>query len=86
MGIALKSDVDVVQQALHGAGVANVDAVNEENSTALMFASEKNHLDSVRYLLDIKANVNHCSSKSGTAMHRAAACGCIEILKVIIRQ
>ena len=63
-----------------------MDPVDGDKYTALMFASEEGHLDNVRYLLDIKANVNYCSSKSGTAMLRAAACGHTEILKVMLRQ
>ena len=63
-----------------------MDAVDGEGYTALMKASQTGHLDSVRYLLDIKADVNHCSSKSGTAMLRAACGGYTEILKVMLRQ
>ena len=63
-----------------------MDAVNENGLTALMVASEKGHLDSVKYLLEIKAGVNICSSKFGTAMHRAAWDGHLEILKVTLRQ
>ena len=70
-----------------------MDAVDAEGYTALMwashcdfFSSKKDNLDSIRYLLEIEADVNHCSSKSGTAMHRAAYGGHTEILKVILRQ
>ena len=67
-------------------GGADADAVDEENFTALMWASQEGHLDSVRYLLEIKADVNICSGKFGTAMHRAASGGHTEILKVTLRQ
>ena len=75
-----------MQQTLHEVGGADVDAVTEENFTALMVASAEGHLDSVRYLLEIKADVNICSGKFGTAMHRAARNGHTEILKVTLRQ
>ena len=63
-----------------------MDAVDAEGYTALMWASQRGRIDSVRYLLDIKADVNHCSSKSSTAMHRAAYGGYTKILKVMLRQ
>ena len=63
-----------------------MDAVDGNNSTALMWASERGHVDSVRYLLEIKSDVNFCSGKFGTAMHRAARGGHTETLKVTLRQ
>ena len=63
-----------------------MDAVDEDNFTALMTASQEGHLDSVRYLLEIKADVNICSGEFGTAMHCAAKNGHAEILKVTLRQ
>ena len=63
-----------------------MDAVKEDNYTALMTASQEGHLDSVRYLLEIKADVNICSGKFGTAMHCAARNDHTEILKVTPRQ
>ena len=67
-------------------GGADLDAVAEDNFTALMWASQEGHLDSVRCLLEIKSDVNYCSGKFGTAMHHAAAFGHTEILKVTLRQ
>ena len=66
-------------------GAANVDAVNEYDETALVLASENGHLDSVRYLYEIKADVNICGI-FGTAMHCAASDGHTEILKVTLRE
>ena len=67
-------------------GAANVDAVDEDNYTALMVASQSDHLDSVRCLLEIKSDVNYFSGKFGTATHLAAWGGHTEILKVTLRQ
>ena len=75
-----------MQQTLHDLGAGNVDAVDENGSTALMVASEKGHLDSVKCLHEIKADISFCSGKVGTAMHRAALGGHTEILKVTLRQ
>ena len=63
-----------------------MDAVDGDNCTALMVASEEGQLVSVRYLLEIKSDVNFCSGEFGTAMHRAAYGGHTEILKVTLRQ
>ena len=63
-----------------------MDAVDGDNYTALMRASEEGDLDILRCLLEIKSDVNFCSGEFGTAMHRAAAYGHTEILKVTLRQ
>ena len=63
-----------------------MDAVDGYNYTALIWASDEGQLDSVRYLLEIKSDVNFCSGKFGTAMHSAAYGGHTEILKVTLRQ
>ena len=63
-----------------------MDAVQTNGLTALMVASQRGHLDSVRYLLEIKSDVNYCPGEFGTAMHRAAYGGHTEILKVTLRQ
>ena len=63
-----------------------MDAVAGDDFTVLMVASQRGHLASVRYLLEIKSDVNYCSGKFGMAMHRAAAYGHTEILKVTLRQ
>ena len=63
-----------------------MDAVDADTYTALMVASQEGHLDIVRCLLEIKSDVNFCSGKFGTAMHRAARNGHTQILKVTARQ
>ena len=70
---------------MHDLGAVNVDAVDEYGDTALMVASYYGKMDSVKYLHEIKADINFCS-KFGTAMHRAAYGGHTEILKVTLRQ
>ena len=66
-------------------GAANVNAVDEDGVTALMLASRCGKTDSVKYLYEIKADLNFCGA-SGTAMHGAASGGHTEILKVTLRQ
>ena len=66
-------------------GAANADAVNEDGDTALMVSSMKGHLDSVKYLCVIKADLS-IRGKFGTAMNRAARGGHTEILKVTLRR
>ena len=49
-----KLDVDVVQQALHDMGGANLDAVNEAGETAAMVASRENNVEIVQLLNKLK--------------------------------
>ena len=70
---------------MHDLGAGNVDAVTEDGLTALMMASQQGHVDSVKYLHEIEADLRICSGKAGTAMHRAAYNGHTDILKVTLR-
>ena len=58
--------------------------MNKEGATALMVASEKGDVESVKLLHAMKADVNICG-ESGTAMHFAALGGQAETLKVTSR-
>ena len=78
------SDVNVVQQTLHGLGADCLDAVDKDGATALMRASSKGHIESVKLLHAMKADVNICGDL-GTAMHYAAYGGQTEMLKVTLR-
>ena len=71
---------------MHDVGAANVDAVNEDGCTALMVAGANGHVDSVKYLHEMKADLHVCSGKFGTAMLLVALTGHTEILKVTLRQ
>ena len=70
---------------MHDLGAGNVDAVDTNGLTALQWASAKGHLDSVKYLHEIKADLRIYSGKAGTAMHGAAYNGHTDILKVTLR-
>lgn len=50
---------------------ADVNAVDEENTTALILASSRGQEDAVRILLQYKAEVHHRSKKYGTALQIA---------------
>ena len=69
---------------LHDMGAANVDAVDENGDTALMVACMEGHVDSMKYLCVIKADLS-VRGKFGTALNRAASGGHTEILKVTLR-
>ena len=71
---------------MHDLGAANVDAVDENGCTALMAASANGHVNSVKYLHEMKADLHVCSGKCGTAIHSAALTGHTEILKVTLRR
>ena len=85
VAILRSCNINVVQQALHELGAENVDAVDKNDRTALMIASEKGDIASVKYLHEIKADLNVCGA-FGTAMHCAAYGGHTEILKVDLNQ
>ena len=84
MAILALSDVNVVQQTLHGLGADCLDAVDKEGKTALMAASSKGHVESVKLLHAMKADVTICG-ENGTAMHYAVRGGHTEMLKVKLR-
>ena len=85
VAILRSCNINVVQQALHELGAENVDAVDKNDCTALMIASERGDIESVKYLHEIKADLKVCGA-SGTAMHCAALGGHTEILKVDLNQ
>ena len=85
VAILRSCNINVVQQALHELGAENVDAVDKNDCTALMIASQNGHIESVKYLHEIKADLKVCGA-FGTAMHRAALGGHTEMLKVDLNQ
>ena len=62
-----------------------MDAVDKDGRTALMRASWNGHVESVKLLHAMKADVTICGD-FGTAMHDAARGGHTEMLKVMSRQ
>ena len=85
MAILALIDANVVQQTLHGLGANCLDAVDTSGRTALMHASLGGHVESVKLLHTMKADVNICG-EYGTAMHWAARGGHTEMLQVALRQ
>ena len=74
-----------MQQILHKLGANNLDAIDGDEETALMAASHKGDVESVKALYEMKADVNICT-KAGTAMHRAVDGGHVAMIKVLPRQ
>jgi len=69
-------------KTLHALGATNLDAIDEDDETAVMRASYKGDIESVKALHAIKADLNLCT-KAGTAMHRAVD-GCkVEMIKYL---
>ena len=83
MAILPLTDANVVQQTLHELGADCLDAVDKHDTTALMVASREGHVESVKLLHAMKADVNICG-ELGTAMHWAVVGGHTEMLKVTL--
>ena len=62
----------------------DVDCTNEENWTALMFASKYGHFQTVDYLLKMKANVNLKNHQGRTPLMLASISTNFKIIKLLI--
>lgn len=62
-----------------------IDLLGSKESTALMRAAERGHLDIVIQLLASKASVNLCNSDGNTALHLAAQEGHPEVVKMLLK-
>jgi Ankyrin repeats (3 copies) len=63
---------------------ASIDDADEEGVTALINASESGSLESVRFLLDQKADASHVSGQGFTALVVAAAGGHVPVAKLLV--
>ena len=72
-----KNNLKCVKVLVHGG--ANVNAVSDIGSTALMFAAEKGNIDCLKYLIRKGANVNAQSRLGETALMYAAFHGNITL-------
>ena len=57
----------------------DIDARDAADLTALHYACRANHLNTVRTLLQLRANVDAATVGGSTALHRAAYCGNHEV-------
>ena len=81
--IMLSSNTNSVEQVLHDLGV-DLDVQNNNGMTAAMAASLKGHVESVKLLHEMKADLT-VRNKGATAVHIAALSGHTEVLKVMSR-
>ncbi len=79
---AQDGDLPTVQALL--AQGADVNAVNENGSTALHFAADKGRTEVVRFLLDRGANVNAKSQSGSTPLLLAAQAGSLEVVRLLL--
>ena len=70
---------------MHQLGAENLDALCEDDETAVMAASYNGDIESVKALHAMKADLDVCT-KAGTAIHRAVDGGHPEMLKVARRE
>ena len=70
---------------MHQLGAGNLDALCEDDETAVMAASYNGDIESVEALHAMKADLN-VRTQAGTAIHRAVDVGDTEMLKVARRE
>ena len=63
---------------------AEVDKVDDEGKTALMFAAEKGYKDVVEHLVEAGAGINNACEKGLTALHLASERGNISIVEHLV--
>ena len=63
----------------------DLDAVDEDGTTALMVASAKGNVEMVKLLHEAKADLN-VDDRYGTALHRAVINGHTEVLEVTLNE
>lgn len=63
---------------------ANVNAINLNHSTALMYAVENNQIEAVKLLLEHGAHVNFRNKNEETPLHIASQYGMKEIIKMLL--
>jgi ankyrin repeat protein len=63
---------------------ASIDDADEEGVTALINAAESGSVESVRFLLDQKADASHVSAQGFTALVVAAAGGHVAVAKLLV--
>lgn len=76
-------DLNAVRQCVES--VADINAVNNDDETALMIASKKGYLEIVKYLVENDFEVNaRVMFGNETALILASQCGHLEIVKFLI--
>jgi len=74
--------VDIVVRLLLGAG-ANVDAKNNWNETALIYASRNDFSEAARLLLEAGANIDAKDYNGWTALIWASRYGHVEVVRLL---
>jgi ankyrin repeat protein len=76
-----ENDIESVKRIIVCDGV-DVNYVDSDGYTALLWTGPKGLVDCVKILLDAKADVDKANSNGQTPLHIAAACGRVECVKV----
>lgn len=81
---SIVGNTDIVTMLILAGAGRGVNYVNNEDVTALMFASEGGFTDIAKILIDNGANVNMQDVKGGTALMRAVKAGHIDMVKLLL--
>jgi ankyrin repeat protein len=80
---AEKGYSNIIELLLRASG-ADVNVETPSGSTALLLATKGKHEDTVKYLLEVGADIN-ASSKGYNALHLAAGCGHAKIVEYLMQ-
>ena len=61
-----------------------INETDENGMTLLMWACDRGHLDIVKYILGLGADVNKRDSEGQTCLHYAVSCDYLEIIKILL--
>ena len=76
--------LDIVKMLVRAGAGVNVTANNRRN-TCLIFAAERGHTETVRYLVGLpQVKINHGNTKNVTALHYAVEKACTDVVRVLI--
>lgn len=63
---------------------SDLDSLDEQGMSLLHWATDRNAVDIIEYLVKCGANVNQLDSEQQTALHYAASCGHVEALRCLL--
>ena len=76
-----RNDIESVKAIVAGGGV-DVNTVDGDGRTALLWAAQNGFVDCVKILLDAKADVDKVNQLDSTPLHGASLNGRVECVKV----
>lgn len=80
-------DSNALRAMLEGKEINDIDAVDDDGWTPLLYSAWENHTECVRLLLDARASLIVAAPGNGsTALHLSAGNGAVECVQAIVRK